>query len=77
MIRVRANTTLKTAWQLADAQLIDEGQVGSLSSVAARYALAVSPAMAALIDRDDPGDPIARQFVPDTAELDVLPEVVH
>jgi lysine 2,3-aminomutase len=30
--------------------------------------------VAALIDRDDPEDPIARQFVPDPAELVVLPE---
>jgi lysine 2,3-aminomutase len=30
--------------------------------------------MAALIDRSDPHDPIARQFVPDAAELAVLPE---
>ena len=37
--------------------------------VAARYAVAVTPAMAALIDPDDPADPIARQFVPDAAEL--------
>jgi lysine 2,3-aminomutase len=42
--------------------------------VAERYAVAVSPAMAALIDRSDPHDPIARQFVPDAAELAVLPE---
>ena len=30
--------------------------------------------MAELIDRADPHDPIARQFVPDPAELDVKPE---
>ena len=30
--------------------------------------------MAELIDRADPHDPIARQFVPDPAELDVTPE---
>ena len=30
--------------------------------------------MAELIDRADPNDPIARQFVPDPAELDVQPE---
>jgi lysine 2,3-aminomutase len=68
------STTLRTARQLADAQLIDEGQVGALSSVAARYAVAVSPAIAALIDRNSPDDPIARQFVPEGAELNVLPE---
>ena len=42
----------------------------SLEAVAARYAVAITPAMAELIDRNDPDDPIARQFVPDAAELD-------
>ena len=42
----------------------------ALESVAARYAIAVTPAIAALIDPDDPDDPIARQFVPTAAELD-------
>ena len=39
------------------------------SAVAARYAVAITPAMAELIDPADPDDPIARQFVPDPAEL--------
>ena len=38
--------------------------------VAARYAVAITPAMADAIDRSDPHDPIARQFVPDARELD-------
>src|SRR5262249_549003 len=37
--------------------------------VAARYAVAVTPDMATLIDVDDPNDPIARQFIPTAAEL--------
>ena len=40
------------------------------AEVAARYAVALTPAMAELIDRDDPDDPIARQFVPDARELE-------
>ena len=36
-------------------------------AVAARYAVAITPAMADLIDPHDPHDPIARQFVPDAA----------
>ncbi len=43
-------------------------------AVAARYAVSVTPAMAALIDPADPDDPIARQFVPDPAELVTLPQ---
>jgi lysine 2,3-aminomutase len=42
--------------------------------VAERYAVAVTPAVAALIDAQDPHDPIARQFLPSEAELVTLPE---
>ena len=42
-----------------------------LAEVAARYAVAITPAMDALIDPDDPNDPIAAQFQPDARELDV------
>jgi lysine 2,3-aminomutase len=44
-------------------------QRDALEAVAARYAVAITPAMAALIDPADADDPIARQFVPDPAEL--------
>jgi lysine 2,3-aminomutase len=40
-----------------------------LEKVAARYAVAVTPDIAALIDADDPADPIARQFIPSAQEL--------
>jgi lysine 2,3-aminomutase len=42
----------------------------TLAEVAARYAVAITPAMVDLIDRSDPDDPIARQFVPTAAELE-------
>ncbi len=45
-----------------------------LAEVAARYAEAVTPTMAALIDPDDANDPIALQFVPDRRELDRRPD---
>jgi lysine 2,3-aminomutase len=65
---------IRTATELCDAGLIRPEQIEAIDAVAARYALAIPPAMAALIDRDDPQDPIARQFVPDMAELTLLPE---
>ena len=46
----------------------------ALAAVASRYAIAVTPEMAALIDANDPADPIARQFIPSAEELTVLPE---
>jgi lysine 2,3-aminomutase len=45
-----------------------------LDAVVAKYAIGITPHVAALIDRDDPDDPIARQFVPDVAELVTTPE---
>lgn len=65
---------LSSAQALADAKLIDPDRLKALEAVAARYAVAVTPAMAGLIEADDPCDPIARQFVPDEAELTSLPE---
>jgi lysine 2,3-aminomutase len=39
-----------------------------------KYAVAITPEMAALIDESDAHDPIARQFVPSSEELAVAPE---
>ena len=49
-------------------------RLAALQQVAARYAVAITPAIAALIDPSYPVDPIARQFVPDPRELDRQPE---
>ena len=49
-----------------------ESTDGALERVAARYAVAITPAMEALIDPADPHDPIAAQFRPDTRELQTL-----
>lgn len=65
---------IKTAGDLVEAGLIKPSQQDAVSHVAERYAVAISPTIARLIDRDDPNDPIARQFVPDAAELTLLPE---
>jgi lysine 2,3-aminomutase len=66
--------TVRTGADLARVGLIGAGDVAAADRIAARYAVAISPAMAALIDPADPHDPIARQFVPAAAELVTLPE---
>jgi len=63
--------TLRSAEDLADAGMVPRERLPALRAVAARYAIAITPAMAALIDPDDPADPIARQFLPSEAELQV------
>ena len=64
--------TLRTADELVVAGLARDAR--ELAQVMGAYATAITPAMASLIDRDDPADPIALQFVPTPAELDILPE---
>ncbi len=45
-----------------------------LAEVASRYAVAITPAMEALIDPANPDDPIAAQFRPDARELEIAPD---
>ncbi len=68
------SVTLRSPADLARAGLIGTGAAAELDAVATRYAVALTPAVAALIDPDDPNDPIARQFVPNRAELVTSPE---
>lgn len=49
--------------------LIDRARQPEIARVVERYALSIPSDLAALIDPADPADPIARQFVPDAAEL--------
>ena len=71
--RVDDRRTLTTATELAAAGLIDEGRIESLNRVAEHYAIAITPAIAQLMDPSDPDDPIARQFLPSEAELKIRP----
>ncbi|VIO73914.1 lysine-2,3-aminomutase-like protein [Bradyrhizobium ivorense] len=61
--------TLRQPRELVDAGLAPANALPELERVAARYAVAVTPELAARIDPADPDDPIARQFVPSAAEL--------
>jgi lysine 2,3-aminomutase len=47
----------------------EDGSIAALKQVAAQFAVAVTPHLQAQIDPTDPKDPIARQFLPDAAEL--------
>ena len=60
---------LKTPQDLVRAGLAPAERLPELEAVAARYAVAVTPHLAGLIDPADPNDPIALQFVPQAAEL--------
>jgi lysine 2,3-aminomutase len=66
--------TLRRADDLVAVGLISRERRGAIEAVAARYALALTGDVAELVDAADPSDPIARQFIPDEAELDRWPE---
>src|ERR1700712_144459 len=66
-------TTLREPAELAAFGLVSVADLADLEQVAARYAVAVTPDMAALIDPDDPNDPIALPFVPSARELVASP----
>jgi len=69
MIARRPHATLKTAEDLVSAGLIAPERREEAAAIAARYAIAVSPAAARLIEPADSDDPIARQYLPDAREL--------
>ncbi len=62
--------TLRSIDDLAAAGLVGEESRAALERVAARYAVAITPQIAELIDRENPDDPVALQFVPRAAELE-------
>lgn len=68
------NEVLRKIPDLASAGFVADGNTAALEAVAARYAVAIPPVLAALIDKNDPNDPIALQFVPHADELQTLPE---
>ncbi|HTV31858.1 MAG TPA: lysine-2,3-aminomutase-like protein [Methylocella sp.] len=63
------SSPLHTVADFIKAGLLDEAQREVAEKIAAIYAVGLSAPMAALIDKTDPDDPIARQFVPNPAEL--------
>ena len=63
--------TLRRVDELIAAGLAPEPARQALDAVGARYAVAIPPALRALIETPD--DPIGRQFIPDPAELVIAP----
>src|ERR1700737_1365453 len=68
-INLKSATTLREPAELVAPGLAPAADLSDLEKVAARYAVAVTRDIAALIDPDDPYDPIARQFIPSAEEL--------
>jgi lysine 2,3-aminomutase len=66
--------TRSAASEFADTPFASADRLTALQQVAARYAVAITPAVADMIDPSDPHDPIAKQFLPDVRELKQQPE---
>lgn len=73
MTKTNLARTLREPAELMAAQLVPAAALPALERVAARYAVAITPALVELIDNSDPDDPIARQFVPSANELEMQP----
>ena len=72
MRHMAANRTLRRPDDLVAAGLAAAANLPVLERVAARYAVAITPAMVEAID--DPDGPVGRQFIPTAAELIQTPE---
>ncbi|WP_454618875.1 lysine-2,3-aminomutase-like protein [Bradyrhizobium cenepequi] len=69
----KLTATLRQPAELIERGLAPGAALADLEQVAVRYAIAVTPDIATLIDPDDPNDPIARQFIPAADELVTQP----
>jgi lysine 2,3-aminomutase len=69
MRKTNVVATLRHPSELVVHGLVPDTALPDLEKVAARYAMAVTPHVAALIDPQNPDDPIARQYLPDVREL--------
>ena len=73
MNKTHLAATLRQPAELVAHGLAPSSALPELERVAARYAVAVTPDIAALIDPGNPNDPIARQFIPGVEELAIQP----
>lgn len=63
--------TIRTLDALAQHDLINETDLPVLKKAVENFSVALSDQMHQLIDKTNPNDPIARQFVPSAEELDI------
>ncbi len=73
-MKTSTRKTFSRPADLVSAGLISAQRMDEIGRVAQRYAVALTTDLAKLIDRDDPRDPVARQFVPVLGELDTEPQ---
>src|SRR5271166_1158893 len=62
------------AKDLVSAGLVETNRLAEIRRVASEFAVALTADVSALVDRENPADPIAAQFVPSAAELETAGE---
>ena len=65
---------LRNVGDLIAASLVPPDERVALERVASKYAIGLTPTVEALIDKSDPADPIALQYVPTAAEMMETPD---
>ncbi|WP_454289475.1 lysine-2,3-aminomutase-like protein [Rhizobium arsenicireducens] len=65
---------LRNVEELIAAGLVTPDERVALERVASKYAIGLTPTVEALIDKTDPADPIALQYLPTAAELIETPD---
>ena len=70
----RARRTIRDTRGLIDVGLIEARTAGAIDDVLGRFSLAITPSVAETIATADPDGGVARQYVPDVAELVSTPD---
>jgi lysine-2,3-aminomutase-related protein len=65
---------LKSVEDLVSAGFVGREDRETLQAVSDRYAIGLTPTVTGLIDRSDPADPIAAQYLPSVLELETSPD---
>lgn len=65
---------LQTLQSLEQHNLVSRSELNELNKVVADFSVSITDQMHQLIDKNDPDDPIAKQFIPSAEELKISPE---
>lgn len=63
--------TIRNLKALSEHKLVLEEEIPGLKQVTEKFSLSITPQMYELINKNDPDDPIAKQFVPNALELNI------
>lgn len=65
---------IRTLDALTELGLLENEKISDLSEVIDKFSLSITDQMYQLIDKNDPQDPIAKQFIPTSNELNIHPQ---